>query len=266
MLLYSQLQSLLSLRSNRKSNIKRFVAVALTANALGLSPVNGDDSAPAEAAVKKAETVSEADGTKFESDAIPGYLQKLKLTDKQQDQIKEVIHDYNGSIAKVWKQFSERYLQTIVVESSLLAAIEDNFTEQQRQRIRDLRRKTAQHEKSLAASSSSPDQPNTKPADPATAKPADPVEDAIAGVGVSLSAEQETMVEKVEEKYRYQLRSLNREIQGFHARLLSLEADKLVAIEKLLTKDQLTELRTNRQSKPEVLKTSAHRSQHSKSE
>ena len=67
---------------------------------------------------------------------------------------------------------------------------------------------------------------------------------------MSLTPEQEVAADKVQEKYRTQLRSLNRDIQGLHTRLVSLEADKLVEIEKVLTKEQLTQLRTSRQNAP----------------
>ena len=189
---------------------------------------------------------------------VPECLEKLKLSAKQEEQIKGLIQEYDASMGTVWKQFGERYLQTISLEASLLAAIEDNLTETQRQHVRDLRRKTAQHEKTVASTDDKPNQ--------ATSKPADAVQDELSGVGVTLSAEQETMAEKVEEKYRSQLRSLNRDIQGLHARLLSLEADKLVAIEKVLTKDQLTQLRQNRQNAPATPKVVLSRIDSKKSE
>ncbi len=191
--------------------------------------------------------------TKVDVIAVPECLEKLKLSDQQSGQIKGIIQEYNGSLEKVWKQFGERYLQTITLEASLLAAIEDNLTEPQRTHVRDLRRKTAQHEKSVASTS---EKPNL-----ATSKPADAIQDELSGVGVTLTAEQETMAEKVEEKYRTQLRSLNRDIQGLHARMLSLEADKLVAIEKILTKEQLTQLRQNRQNAPELPKVAQNKPQ-----
>ena len=222
------------------------VSLALAiAGILCLSVAFGDDSVVKgpKSTNKEAEVSAQP---KTETCEIPACLEKLKLSEKQQDQIKNLIREYDGSISSVWKQFSQRYMQTIALESSLLAAIEDNLTEPQRLRVRELRRKTAQHEKTIAATNDTPNQ--------ATSKPADAVQDELAGVGVSLTAEQEAMAEKVEEKYRAHLRSLNRDIQGLHSRLLSLEADKLVAIEKVLTKDQLTQLRTNRQSAPDMAK------------
>ena len=135
-------------------------------------------------------------------------------------------------------------MKTIDLESQLLAAIEDNLTEPQRQQVRSQRLKTAKYEKAIEATSTKANQ--------ATAKPANAVEDELAGVGVTLTSEQEAAAEKVEERYRSQLRSMNRDIEGMHARLLSLSASRMVEIEKVLTKEQLTELRANRKSAPDA--------------
>jgi hypothetical protein len=176
--------------------------------------------------------------------AIPQCLEKLKLSGQQEEQVKGIIRSYDESLSMVWKQFGDRYMQTIDLESQLLAAIEDNLTEPQRQQVRNARLKTAKHEKAIESTIAKPNQ--------ATAKPANAVDDELAGVGVTLTTEQEAAAEKVEEKYRSQLRSMNRDIEGMHARLLSLSASKMVEIEKVLTKEQLKELRAQRQSAPEV--------------
>jgi hypothetical protein len=130
-------------------------------------------------------------------------------------------------------------METVRTEVSLLAAVEDNLTESQRTTVREQRRKVAHAEMAMEGTS-------TK-ANRATAKPADPVDQAVSGAGISLTAEQEAMADKIQEKYAGHLRSLNRDIQGIHNRLVSLEADKLVEIEKLLTKEQLAQLRAERQ-------------------
>lgn len=54
-------------------------------------------------------------------------------------------------------------------------------------------------------------------------------------------------------------RSLNRDIQGLHTRLVSLEVDKLVEIEHVLTKEQLRQLREIRQNVPITPKLAAGR-------
>jgi hypothetical protein len=67
-----------------------------------------------------------------------------------------------------------------------------------------------------------------------------------------LTPEQEDAADKIQQKYAGRLRSLNRDIQGLHTRLVSLEADKLVELEKLLTPEQLAQLREARQMKTGV--------------
>lgn len=177
-----------------------------------------------------------------DSVAIPACLEKLTLSQQQQDQIKELVRDYDADLASVWKQFGDRYLETVRTEALLLAAIEDNLTEAQRKQVRDQRRKTALRQKALAGTDVKPNE--------ATTKPASAIEEEIKIVGVSLTAEQEAAADKLQEKYLSHLRSLNRDIQGLHTRLVSLEADKLVEIEKVLTKDQLVQLHEIRQNAP----------------
>jgi hypothetical protein len=182
---------------------------------------------------------------------MPDCLKELTLTQKQQDQIQLIIHEYDADLASVWKQFGDRYLETIRTEALLLAAIEDNLTEPQRKQVRDQRRKTAQHQKTLAGT-------DVK-SNLATAKPASAVEEEIAIAGVSLTDVQEAAADKLQEKYLGRLRSLNRDIQGLHVRLVSLEADKFVEIENVLTKDQLEQLRVIRQNAPVGTKITAER-------
>jgi hypothetical protein len=174
--------------------------------------------------------------------ALPTILEKLNLAPEQQVQIQEIVRDYNADVASVWKQFSDRYLETIRTEAVLLSAIEDNLTEPQRQQVRDQRRRVAQHEKSLAGTAVKAKQE--------TAKPVSAVEKELEIVGVSMTSEQEAAADAIQEKYLSRLRTLNRGIQGLHNRLVSLEADKFVEIEKILTKDQLKQLREIRQSAP----------------
>lgn len=196
---------------------------------------------------------------------IPECMEKLKLTPEQQVQVKEIIHNYNGSIGTVWSKFSARYMQAIEMETSLLAAIEDGMTEPQRMQVRNQRKKTAQHEKAIAATSTKVNQAEATPNEE-TKKPATAVEEGLATAGVSLSDEQEAAADKLQEKYRAQLRSLNRDIQGLHTQLVSLEADKLVEIEKVLTKDQLVQLRTIRQSAPSTPKVATRKMEPTKAD
>lgn len=229
-----------------KMKFRRFslsaVAVAVV-GVLTLAPTFGED--PADAPVKPRSKAASSNV------AIPSCLTTLTLSQQQQNQIKQIVRDYDEDLASVWKEFGGRYLQAIRTEALLLAAIEDNFTEAQRQQVRDQRRKTAQHQKTLASTDVKPNQ--------ATTRPASAVEDAIGIVGVALTPEQEEAADMLQHRYLSQLRSLNRDIEGLHTRLVSLEADKLVQIENVLTSEQLLQLREVRQNAPAAAKVAADR-------
>jgi hypothetical protein len=193
-------------------------------------PTNRDRSAPAQA--------------NAEPHALPVCLEVSQLTQEQRGEIQKIIRDYDEEIASVWKQFSDRYMETVRTEALLLSAIEDNLTEAQQQQVRQQRRRVAHREESLVGTKAAPNQ--------STEKPESAIEEQLAIVGVPLTPEQESAADKIQEGYLSRLRSLNRDIDGFHTRLVSLEADKFVEIEKVLTKDQLQELREIRQTAPAV--------------
>ena len=238
-------------------NFKRAASLLAVASVLGLGTVVAEE--PAAAGNKSSTKGSAAQATAgTETAAIPECLTKLRLSSQQEGQIKEIMQKYDGSLATVWKQFGSRYMQAIAMETSLLAAIEDNLTEEQRTQVRAQRHKTAHNEKAVEATNQKPNQ--------STTKPASAVEDDLAGVGFTLTSEQETAADKVQEKYKSQLRSLKRDIEGMHIRLVSLEADKLVAIEKILTKDQLAELRAHRQNAPDAPRVATNRTESVKQE
>ena len=195
-----------------------------------VKPTNRGRTAPAQASA--------------ESRALPACLEVSQLTAEQRGEIQKIISDYDEDIAAVWKQFSDRYMETVKTEALLLSAIEDNLTEAQQQQVREQRRRVAQREKSLTGTQAAPNRANDKPESA--------VEEQLAIVGVSLTPEQESAADRIQEAYLSRLRSLNRDIDGFHTRLVSLEADKFVEIEKVLTKDQLQELREFRQTAPQA--------------
>lgn len=244
-----------SLRPPKTSRLPGMLALALT---LAAAPAFAKDPPAAES---KLPTKGPASHVQAHADAvaIPECLDKLNLTAQQQEQVKTIIHNYDGSLGMVWKKFGHRYMQAIEMETSLLAAIEDSMTEPQRQQVRVQRKKMAQHEKVMAATNTKVNQAVETPGEETT-KPATAAAEAATAAGITLTDDQEAAADKLHEKYRTQLRSLNRDIQGLHTQLVSLEADKLVEIEKVLTKDQLAQLRTHRQSAPVAPKvaTSTH--------
>ena len=255
-------------------SFRRVSSLLAVASVLALAPAFAKDPAPTEvkptAKAAPVHAKPHADHVKghaahADAVAIPENLENLKLSAAQQVQIKDIIHNYDGSIGVVWHQFGNRYMQAISMETSLLAAIEDSLTEAQRQQVRDHRHKTAQHEKTVAATSTKPNQAAVTPNEE-TAKPAIVEAEELATAGVSLTTDQEAAADKLQEKYRAQLRSLNRDIQGLHTRLVSLEADKLVEIEKVLTKEQLVQLRAHRQNAPAAPKVALTKTEPTKTE
>ena len=231
------------------------VAGSIAFPALAKDEAATKESANAKEAADKDPATAEARSTLplTRKAAIPECFERLTLSAEQNENIGEIVRSYDESSGAVWKQFGDRYMQAIVMESSLLAAIEDTLSEPQRQQVRDQRHKTARYEKSIAATSTKPNQATLAPNE-STTKPATATEEGLAAVEISLTSDQEAMADKIQERYRSQLRSLNRDIQGMHTRLVSLEADKLVEMEKMLTKDQLASLRANRQKAPEAPK------------
>lgn len=222
-----------------RGNWRRSACLIAVGGALALTQAFAEDPAKPEARpINKLPAAGAT--TAAGAAAIPECLEKLKLSQPQQAQARDIISKYDAKLDAVWKQFGEKYMETVRTEVALLAAVEDNLTEPQRTKVRDMRRKSAHAEMALAGTSTKPNQ--------ATAKPADPVEQEVSGAGISLTAEQEAAADKVQQKYVAHLRSLNRDVQGLHTRLVSLEADKLVELEKVLSKDQLAQLREGRQT------------------
>lgn len=254
--------------SRHHRTIRGVLSVMAVGGVVALAPVYAKD--PVEPEGKpagKAQPVRAESQSRVQNEApaLPECLTKLELSAQQSQQITAIIQDYDQSLGTVWNQFGQRYMQAIVMETSLLAAIEDNLSDDQRKQVRDQRHKTAQHERAMAATNAKPNQAKADP-DEATTKPANAAEESLEVVSVSLTDEQEAAADRIQEKYRTQLRSLNRDIQGLHTRLVSLEADKLVEIEKVLTKDQLKQLRASRQNAPDAPKIVAEKAEATKSE
>ena len=217
--------------------LRRLACLVVVGGVCGLAQTLANE--PAESESQPVSKLKPASAT-AEAVVMPECLEELKLSQSQQVHAKEIVRRYDTAIDAVWRQFGEKYLETVRTEVSLLAAIEDNLTEAQRTKVREMRRQVARAEKQSEGTTVKPNQ--------ATAKPADPAERAAAGADISLTPEQEAAADKVQQKYFGHLRSLNRDIQGIHNRLVSLEADKLVELEKLLTPEQLVQLRDARQT------------------
>ena len=245
-----------------RSSMTRFLKVSsllAVASVMGLAPVLAKDpAAPADkVSVKGAAAHGEV--------VLPACLAKIEMTAEQEEKVKEIVSKTDASMAKVWGQFGHRYTQMVKAEAAMLAAIEDHLTEPQLKQVRMHRQRTAHHGRRKMGSNA------TKPAAPkAVTEPANEnateAEEQLAQNGVTLTAAQAEASDKIQEKYQTNLEVLHNEIQELHARLLALETDKLAEIEKVLTKEQLVELRKNRDMPPATVKVASDEDEPAKNE
>ncbi|MDB5340239.1 MAG: hypothetical protein JWN70_5858 [Planctomycetaceae bacterium] len=240
------------MRSSMTSFLK-VTSLLAVAGVLALAPVFAKDPAAAEAKASGKQAAAGAEGQP--APAIPECLAKLKLTAEQQDQIKGIVGQTEMSSGKVWGQFGERYTQMIKLEASMLAAIEDHLTEPQLMQVRTHRQVTARGRKIVVTRTTT-----------AAAKPTTPAEKELAHDGITLTAQQAAASDKIQDQYQTNLETLHHEIQGLHARLLALEADKLVQIEKVLTKEQIIELKQHREMAPAALAVTSNETEPTKAE
>ena len=183
-----------------------------------------------------------------ESSELPKCLDKLNLSDDQKTKAREIVGKYDAKIEKTWKRFSAKYMDTVRTEVALLVAVEDHLSDAQRESVRTERSKVAQSEQ--ATEKQAPEKSNAK-ADAANRKPTavvEEIDEIYLGNGISLTVEQEAIVDQITNKHLTHLRKLHRDVHAIHNRLIALEADKIIELEKLLTKEQLKQLREERQS------------------
>ncbi len=122
----------------------------------------------------------------------------------------------------------------------MLAAIEDGLSDSQRQRLRQQRQRTSrQDEKEDSGSDTRSSRDNSQQ---------DGVEEEIFIFGITLSPEQQQSSQTTRAAYIDRLRETDQAIEALHARMISLEIDKLLEIEKVLSKEQREQLRKDHQS------------------
>src|SRR5690606_4718831 len=92
----------------RLSAFGRFPLVAAAvavAGVLSLAPARAAE--PAERGVGSRPKAASGNAT------ISACLEKLALSPQQQTQIQEIVRGYDADLTEVWKEFGERYLQTV---------------------------------------------------------------------------------------------------------------------------------------------------------
>jgi hypothetical protein len=185
---------------------------------------------------------------------LPSCLSKLKLTDEQKTKAKEVVQKYDDKIDKVMKHFSEKYLETVETEAALLTSVEDILSEQQRENIRNERRKAAHSDKDTDKTDAAKSDDKSKAVSSNDTKPGksavvvEEIDEITFANGITLTVDQEVIADRITTKHMAHLRALHRRVHSIHNRLIALETDKIVELEKLLTKEQLSQLRQDRQA------------------
>jgi hypothetical protein len=162
---------------------------------------------------------------------FPPVLEQLQLTTDQRQQVNAIVTKYDALFESAWQEFGSSYQKTLKAEAVLLAAIEDGFTDAQRKQAHEERRKRI---------ASSPIAPPVSTAGANSGNAS--ANDEKTPSGVPLTSEQVAAMGKLQEKYHVHLTPLTRDIQICHARLLAIEMDKFLELQKVLTKQQLDKL------------------------
>lgn len=174
---------------------------------------------------------------------LPPVFLELKLTPEQTEKIQQALTSHDSEIDKTWEAFQQSVAASIGLEAMLLVAIEDGLSEAQRTHVR--KQRTNLHKKPAADIPAK----GAAKADGDDAKPAEADEELVV-IGIALSPEQRLQADKVHDSYTEQLEHWRERVRTLHARLVALEADKVVSIEHVLTKEQLTRLRELRKQPP----------------
>lgn len=195
---------------------------------------------------------------------LPEAFEKLNLSSQQKDKIEGIIREYDAQLESAWDDFGDRYQEAIGIEAAMLAAMEENLTDGQKKRVHEQRSKAAKGEKSDESGERSNDQGAQGAGAQSTAGQAaasgakqnrpqannqsntasnNPAEEEVVIIGVSLSSDQQAAADKIHRQFFDRLQAVGQDLGRLHARLVALETEKIVNVEKVLTKDQLAQLR-----------------------
>jgi len=204
---------------------------------------------------------------------LPDFLTSLNLTSDQKDKIKAICNECDKDRENAWHRFDASYREAVGIEASMLASIEENLTEAQRKQIREQRERIARRhamrderredrrerhdigKNDAAKDTNKNDTVKDNNRNDSNNKN-DIVVEEITVVGVNLSPDQESTAENVRGSYSHRLHKLNRRISDIHAQLISMEVERLLKIEEILTKEQRQQLRKEHQNMGADVRTS----------
>lgn len=199
----------------------------------------------------------------------------LNLTSEQQTQIRDIVKQHNEKLMSTWKEFNQVHGEAIQLEATMYAALEDQMNSSQKQKFREHRHSKHQKDKSARSSadanrsgtsnkttaqSASYDSSNKKTQTSDSEKDADqetaevfvatmvimPVEDAVRRSG--LDNDQMNKCSATCRKFHNRLSQAWTKIHKLHNELVRIEADKLDALQDVLTEEQIEKLKEQRSS------------------
>lgn len=212
---------------------------------------------------------------------LPPALEKLDLTEDQKKQIVQKVLESNRQIAQTWRQFHELHMQAVNLEAAMLATIEQNLSESQREQFRKSRTQRGEAQPFAQQQKSDPSQQSTQEQQtreqvaqreqqrdqqqPQRRESAyrpgslqaqeDAPEHGILILGISvqspreqfqkmgLSEEEQKKCGEACQPYTNTLRTTWKKLHALHLRMVDLEADKVAGIQEVLTEEQLQKLR-----------------------
>lgn len=248
------------------------ITAALAATAV-VSAADGDKrEGEKQQAGKKSQTTSQ--GAAQVKAELPPSIEKLDLQPKQEQQIRDIVSKFDSRFQQSWNRFHQLHMQAVQLEGAWTAALEGQMDEKQKQQFRQARRESnqqrkiqlgyrpgdaqsdkSQKEKSPAETKKKqqqPDQPKQQQAGSEQEPDAVIVGIVVASpepdtTGSNLSQEQKQRCEKICAAYQQEIRSTWRQMRLQHMEMVNIEAEKLAAIEEVLTEEQLKQLKEQQQ-------------------
>ena len=117
------------------ATLRATVGLVALAGVFVVAPAIADDAAELKAQSNNKLNPA-IDAGPAEAVAIPECLTKLKLSESQQKDALEIMRKYDAELDLAWRQFGDKYMETVRSEVLLLAVVEDNLTEPQRSKVR----------------------------------------------------------------------------------------------------------------------------------
>jgi hypothetical protein len=211
-------------------------------------------------------------------EGLPKAIEKLDLEQQQKQQIKQVLENNREELQQAWTQFHRKHMQAVALEAALVASLEGQLTDTQREQFREGRaeasRRSQHHSQSNDARTNRRDEQSNQNRNASGAQQqqsqqqSDPsqrgrqseqasrasqdnanalfiavIRPVHAGLDqAQLSESQKSECQTCTSKYSGKLQQIWSDIHELHTEMVRIEADKMTQIAQVLNKDQLQQL------------------------